>query len=77
MTKSKPKEEYKESIGQDWRKTTRDNVWIEKDQYGYIIEIGQHYSLFHQDKFILKTNSKEAAKLISTILLNDKIIHQK
>lgn len=45
------------------------------DQYGFIIlrRGPDHYMLFHHRKYVASTYTMEACKLISTVLLNDKL----
>lgn len=44
------------------------------DQFGFEIHTGNIYSLYWHGDYITKTHSLQAAKEISTILINDKII---
>ncbi len=49
---------------------------IISDQYGFTIKIRSTYFLFHKGVFIVNTYSLEAAKEISLILINDKIMNK-
>lgn len=74
-TYSRTPSDYKESVGQNWHKTAHDGVWCIRDQFGFRIDMTDVKTLYWKDEFIIKTNSLVAAKEISTILLNDKILH--
>ena len=71
--KSRPIKEYKEDMRQNW--TTNSYSRHHSDQFGFRIEYGNIYRLYWKDVFITQTHSLAAAKEISTVLLNDKILH--
>lgn len=73
--KSNRPEAYKEHLKQNWTGTCEDGIKVYRDQFGcriYVYE--RHYLLTWRDVSV-PTLSLQAAKEVSTILLNDKIMH--
>ena len=68
------KDEYREPLNQRWIKNTYAGCYT--DQYGFRIDYGERYTLHWKDVELVKTFSLTAAKEISTILINDKIMHE-
>lgn len=56
---------------QQWRRDSGAHTY--KDQFGFCIEQGTKYTLSFQGEQLLKLYSLEAAKMISLIILNDRI----
>jgi hypothetical protein len=62
----------KEFMQQKWE---RKNSWY-LDQFGnYIIKTNEMFELYHKGEYQLKTFSLEAAKEISLVLINDRIMN--
>lgn len=70
---SRPPAGYKEGLKQNW--TRNGYAGTVSDQFGCVIECGHiHYTLHIHEVEITKFYSLAAAKLVSTIILNDKIM---
>ncbi|GAC1489838.1 MAG: hypothetical protein NVS1B13_19270 [Flavisolibacter sp.] len=74
--RTRPKErQLKESLKQHWLINSYQRHYT--DQFGFKITYGETYSLYRNEVFIVKVYSFAAAKLISTIILNDHIMCKK
>lgn len=62
----------KEFMQQHWK--SNHVGWL-CDQYGYWIQLGKPYKLYLKGEFLIETHSLEAAKEISLVLINDRIMH--
>ena len=67
--------ELKESLKQNWLQNSYQKTY--EDQFGFRIEYGKEYKLFYRNQELMSLRSLPAAKLISTIILNDKIMNPK
>lgn len=66
-----PKEStLKEDMRQNWSQSRYGYY----DQFHFRIERGDKYKLYWHEIYITETHTLQAAKIISTVLLNDKII---
>lgn len=66
---------YKECLKQNWTGTSEDGIRVYRDQYGCRIYVRERNYLLTWKNVSVPTLSLQAAKEISTILLNDKIMH--
>jgi hypothetical protein len=67
-----------EGLGQKWSLNSYRKIYT--DQFGFEIYYGNaqaKYQLRMKGVFILEFNSLQAAKVVSTIILNDKILNGK
>lgn len=64
--------ELKENMQQVWKSEC---VGTYHDQYGNRIIKRGKYFLYHKDRLLVDTYSLEAAKEISLVLINDRIIN--
>lgn len=67
-------QELREDLKQVWRQNQYQRHY--EDQFGFRIDYGTTYHLFHMDKEITVTYSLAAAKLISRIILNDIVMNK-
>lgn len=63
-----------ENLKQNWLQNTYQRKY--SDQFGFVIEYGERYRLLYREKEMVVVYSLQAAKLISTIILNDIIMHK-
>jgi hypothetical protein len=73
IPKKKP-EAYKEDMKQNWLINSYARHMT--DQFGFKITYGKTYTLYFKDNPITTLYSLQAAKLISTIILNDTIMNK-
>jgi hypothetical protein len=67
--------ELKSDMSQKWiyNSTKRTH----SDQFGFVIHVGNEYRLCYKGESICSLHSMPAARMISTIILNDIIMHKK
>lgn len=70
----KKAEAYKEDMKQNWLINSYARHMT--DQFGFKITYGTTYSLSYKDTPVITVHSLQAAKLISTIILNDIIMNK-
>jgi hypothetical protein len=67
--------ELKDSMGQNWTSNSYSRYY--QDQFGFVIYYAKNYRLEYRGRAIATVHSLVAAKLISTIILNDIISNKK
>lgn len=75
VTKQQKELSLKESMRQNWLQNSYNSTY--SDQYGFVIHYGKTYRLEFKGKEIVTMYSLTAAQLISTIILNDLVMHKK
>lgn len=63
-----------EDIKQNWLQNSYAKTFA--DQFGFVIEYGERYRLSYRGEEVVVVYSLQAAKLISTIILNDIIMNK-
>lgn len=65
--------ELKSSMKQNWLQNSYQKTYA--DQFGFVIKYGSQHTLIYQGEPVVTVHSLVAAQLISTIILNDKILN--
>lgn len=63
-----------EDLKQNWLQNSYAKTFA--DQFGFVIEYGERYRLSYRGEEVVVVYSLQAAKLISTIILNDIIMNK-